>query len=77
MLRDMHRAFANGHKDDWDVRLPCGDFGINNSASAQAKLALGQWEDGPTLDNLLFSITGFQMGLRQNSWPLYEASAAS
>jgi hypothetical protein len=32
-LGDTQRAFANGHKDDWDAWLPFAVFAINNAAS--------------------------------------------
>ncbi len=33
VLGDTLRAYANGHKDDWDVWLPYAEVAINNSAS--------------------------------------------
>ncbi len=33
VIGDTLRAYANGHKDDWDRQLPLAVFAINNAAS--------------------------------------------
>ena len=33
-LEDMLRAFVSPLQDDWDIRLPCCEFAVNNAWNA-------------------------------------------